>query len=172
MDWNVTDAAVLSDCGQYRYWLRRDLGMVGSRPVVFVMLNPSTADAETDDPTIRRCIDFAKRFDGRELIVVNLFAWQATDKAELRRVDDPVGPGRMQFILEAAIHCRAHGGLMVAAWGNDGGFIGRDRRVRRLINMTQVDLHYLRLTAKGQPSHPLYLPKTLAPVPWPYGEAV
>ena len=84
-------AAVLSPCGAYRYLLTRRFGP-GKKLATFVMLNPSTADAERDDATIRKCVGFARSWGCAGLQVVNLFAFRATDPTDLRMADDPVGP--------------------------------------------------------------------------------
>ncbi|TME62616.1 MAG: DUF1643 domain-containing protein [Chloroflexi bacterium] len=126
---------------RYRLWRRWD----GARPVVaFVMLNPSTADARRDDPTIRRCIGFAKSWGFGGVEVVNLFAYRATDPGELRRVADPVGVDNDRHIRRAI----ARADLVVLAWGARAGS-------RRLLNLPQA--RCLGLTRAGQPRHPLYL---------------
>ena len=161
------EAAVISDCERYRYWLRRDFGMFG-KPVCFVMLNPSTADAQQDDPTIRRCMGFAKACGGSELIVVNLFALRATKPETLWApgTTDPVGPLNDDAIYEAGEYCRDNEGLMVAAWGNHGAFMNRGRDVLERLWQEALPIHYLKLTSAKQPSHPLYLKADLKPVPW------
>ena len=83
--------AVISGCGTYRYLLTRRAGP-GERAAAFILLNPSTADAATDDPTIRRCLGFARRWGCGRFFVLNLFAFRATYPAELRWADDPIGP--------------------------------------------------------------------------------
>ena len=86
-------SAELSEDSKYRYWLRRSWKYGGDGQVIcFIMLNPSTADALTDDPTIRRCMGFVRSWGGSVLSVRNLFALRATDPAELRTASDPVGP--------------------------------------------------------------------------------
>jgi hypothetical protein len=104
--------ADLSPCGTYRYLLGRRVGE-GDRTALFMMLNPSTADATEDDPTIRRCTGFARREGCGVLEVVNLFAYRATDPAELRTAPDPVGPANDHHI-KAALGRVA---LVVVAWG-------------------------------------------------------
>ena len=149
--------ALLSPCRTYRYDLwRKWLG--GNGYVMFVGLNPSTADETQDDPTIRRCVAFAKAWGYAGLCMTNLFAYRATDPRDMMRASDPVGP------LNDEILCgRAEGAdVVVAAWGVHGTFGGRQRAVRAAL----PKLHYLRLTKDGHPGHPLYLPKTLAPVAW------
>jgi len=152
----VPKSAEFSDCRRYRYSLRRTWG-VGPHAMV-IGLNPSTADETTDDPTIRRCIRFAKDWGFDGLIVANLFAFRATDPAEMKRVAEPVGADNDRTLKELA----AIAGIVVAAWGTHGTHRGRDAEVRSMLS----DLHYLRLTKAGIPSHPLYLPASCRPVRW------
>lgn len=155
----VAASAYLSHCGQYRYTLHRawNLGVFGIGPVcLFVMLNPSTADANTDDPTIRRCIGFAKRFGCGELQVVNLFAMRATNPAELKTRVHVVGLENNPVILAAA----GRAFVTVVAWGNHGSFLRRDRVVCKLLSshLTKDDpVFCFGVTKAGQPRHPLYI---------------
>lgn len=136
--------------GRYRYRLWRRWRASG--PVVaFVMLNPSTADAERDDPTIRRCTGFARAWGFAAMTVVNLFALRATDPARLRRARDPVGPDNDRHIAAAA----AGSDAVVLAWGNHGALGGRDRAVLDLLAGSRPSC--LGVTGSGQPRHPLYL---------------
>ena len=123
---------------------------MGEGTVLFVMLNPSTADAETDDPTIRRCAGFARRWGFRELAVANLFALRATNPRELWRASDPVGPENDQHLVEMSSRADA----VIAAWGAHGVYRNREQHVLRLLNGT---VEYLGLTKQGHPRHPLYL---------------
>lgn len=148
--------ALLSECGKYRYRLWRlwdDL-----RPVmVWVMLNPSTADADVDDTTIRKCMGFARAHHFGGIIVVNLFAWRATNPRDLRLVADPVGPDNDEHILWA---CTAPLMLaVVAGWGSDRFARERARHVKVLIQGgARRDIKCFRRTDAGHPWHPLYLP--------------
>ena len=123
--------ALISGDGLYRYWLQRDIGPEYGN-ALFVMLNPSAADADEDDPTNRRCIEFAKRWGYGSLEVVNLFAWRATDSHQLREQSvyhDVIGPEN-----DAAIKHRAYSaGMIVCAWGNQGEFMRRGRDVKRML---------------------------------------
>ena len=149
--------AGFSRCGRYRYWLRRSWD--SSRPqCAFVGLNPSTADATSDDPTLRRCIDFAQRWGCGSLLLVNLFSLRATDPRELLGVDDPIGP-RTNLWLHRA---KRESQLIIAAWGNGGALQGRGDTVATLLG----DARCLGITATGMPRHPLYCPKTTSPVPF------
>lgn len=149
-------AALISPCGQYRYWLTRRWSE--GPCVVFVGLNPSTADASVDDPTIRRCIAFAKAWGCGSLAMVNLFAFRATQPADMFAAADPIGPDNDTWIRTASASALG----TVEAWGAHGGFLGRDVRVRELLQRR----HYLRLTKDGHPGHPLYLPGYITPMPY------
>jgi hypothetical protein len=157
-------SAVVSDDGLYRYRLDRDLGQAGGR-VLFIMLNPSTADATSDDPTIRRCIGFAERFE-RNLVVVNLYAFRATHPVALTTTHaagwvDIVGPDNDRYLLEAAGECN----LLVAAWGAREPRRGRHREVYELLRPCGP-LHALGENANGSPKHPLYVRGDAALRPW------
>ena len=149
------NGAELSDCGHYRYKLWR-VWDAGGELCLFVMLNPSTADARNDDATIRRCIDYAKRWGYGGLLVGNLFAYRSTDPTVLQKVIDPIGPANDAALVE--LHQAAT--LTVAAWGNTGGLRNRDRAVRRML----AGLSCLRINRDGSPAHPVRLPKNLTPV--------
>jgi hypothetical protein len=114
-------SAVLSPDGIYRYSLHRDWRsptlVRSSRWVTFVMLNPSVADADTDDPTIRRCVGFAKAMGGTGLVVVNLYAYRATRPADLWAARDPVGPDNNHYLATALALATEHDSPVVAAWG-------------------------------------------------------
>jgi hypothetical protein len=157
--------AVFSPCGTYRYLLWRH-AYTSTSLLGFGMLNPSTADHRDDDPTIRRCMRWA--LDTRPipsgLLVWNLFALRATDPAELIRHPDPVGPKNDDAIQLAL----GFTDRTIAAWGTNGTLGSRDRAVLRRCAAQGSKLHALKLTKEGHPGHPLYLPKSAAPVEWDY----
>lgn len=159
-----TSDALVSPCGLYRYWLTRTWDQ-SRPPACFVMLNPSTADAERDDPTVRRCVGFAKRWGWGGLAVVNLFAFRATSPKDLKRAQEPVGPDNDRHLLEFA----RRAGVAVAAWGAHGAHLGRAREVVALLRGAGVALHCLGTTADGSPRHPLYVRADRALTP--FGEA-
>jgi hypothetical protein len=148
--------AVLSRCRRYRFalWRRWATGP----QVFFVMLNPSTADAQNDDRTIRRCICFARTWGFGSLAVGNLFAFRSTCSAELRRTAKPVGPRNDEWL----VRLDEESALTIAAWGNHGRLLGRSAVVNRLL----PDLRILGLTKTGQPRHPLYVQASAEPMPW------
>lgn len=153
--------ATLSDDGVYRYDLARTWGPAPW--MLFVMLNPSTADARDDDPTIRRCIGFARREERMGIRVVNLFAYRATKPADLRRAGYPVGDRNDEFIVR---HARAtHQHPIVCAWGaiTAPQVLARAKEVTQLLQHAtsgfgrRNQLMCLGTTASGQPRHPLML---------------
>lgn len=148
--------ATISPCGLYRYSLWRK--WAPGPMCVFIGLNPSTADATLDDPTIRRCVGFAKAWGFSGLMMLNLFAYRATEPADMKDAQDPIGPEN-----DDALHfAHSNTTTVIAAWGAHGTFKGRDKQVRAMLPR----LHYLRLTKDGHPGHPLYLPASLRPVAW------
>ena len=154
-------STVISDDQQYRYRLHRRLRDEGpGKTMAFVMLNPSTADHTKDDPTIRRCIGFAKREDCRDLLVINLFALRATDPAKLKYHNDPIGPENDAYIAEVASWIQATG-VLVCAWGQGGRLRNRGNQVWRNLVQKGVDPYCLAKSAGGDPCHPLYLRKDL-----------
>jgi len=145
--------------GKYRYSLHRRW-RAGPRRVCFCMLNPSTADASRNDPTVRRCIGYAMDWGFDALEVVNIFALRSTDPAALATDEDPVGPRNTAAIVRAARRSE----IVVAAWGVHGGIGGRGQSVlRRLSGLCEVCC--LGTTREGFPRHPLYLAKSAQPEP-------
>ncbi len=155
-----TSGAVLSDDGVYRYRLWREWD--ADKPsCLFIMLNPSTADASQDDPTIRRCIDYARRWDFGGLVVGNLFALRATDPNRLYESDDPVGPDNDDALVD--MHDNAT--LTVCAWGVHGHHRDRGDTVATMLSrFRHRSLYCLGTTKGGAPRHPLYLPKAATPM--------
>lgn len=149
----IASDAVISADGRYRYRLSRSWAP-GDRVMLFCMLNPSTADHREDDPTIRRCVGFAKREGCSGLVVVNLYALRATDPKVLFADADPIGVQNDHAIAEAA----AAASVIIAAWGASGpkGWEARARRVAEILRQHRP-LHCLGQTARGAPRHPLYL---------------
>ncbi len=187
----INAGAVISPCERYRYRLWREWrGSAsdenwrsltdddGQRAVdggghalgepkscVFVMLNPSTADGKQDDPTIRRCVAFAKRLKFDRLEVINLFAHRATNPKELLALnhdDDPVGPNNLRQV--AAVLDGA--GLIVCAWGAHGCHLGQDETMLGWLADCDAPVVALDLTKDGHPRHPLYLRSDAEPRPF------
>jgi hypothetical protein len=149
----------------YRYALGR-WWAAGPRGL-FVMLNPSTADGTADDNTIRRCVGFARAWGWGSLLVANLYAWRATDPADLwaaaKAGVDVAGPELGAHLAACVEPCV---GRIVAAWGAGGA---RDPHHTRWVTARLgPTLTCLRVTPRGAPEHPLYLPKNLTPIPFPW----
>jgi hypothetical protein len=142
--------AVISDDGNYRYWLSRTWGR-GGKVVAFIGLNPSTADSKQNDPTVLKCIRFAKSWGATKLVMVNLFAYRSSSPKDLRQVADPVGADNDAWILRAV----EEADIVMAAWGNNGSYLGRAAEVAKRF---QGRLQALRITKQGMPGHPLYIP--------------
>lgn len=151
--------AEISDDGLYRYRLGRRWD--ASLPeCVFIMLNPSIANASQDDPTIRRCISFAKSLGCGSLLVGNLYAFRATDPRDLFRAGEPTGGARNDAALTELF---ARGATTVAAWGAHA----KPERVAEVLRLPGADrLTALATTKTGAPRHPLYVPGTATPTAW------
>lgn len=153
-------SAVISPCGQYRYRLEREWDTKG-RTVAFIMVNPSTANAEQDDATIRKCLGFAYRWDYGRLLVANLFAYRATDIKALRNMEKPVGLYNTPHLKETMWAADQ----VVVAWGPLGKLPAHLRNRWRIVPKLAQELGttYQPLPLAclgnpckdGQPRHPL-----------------
>ena len=151
----LKNTAKLSDCRNYRYALWRTWDQ--SKPyVMFVGLNPSTADETTDDPTLTRCINYAKSWDYGGVCMANLFAFRATEPAVMKAALDPVGVENDSWLIKLA----ESSGIVIAAWGNDGSFVGRAQQVKSLL----PNMFCLKINKSGEPAHPLYQKAMLKPI--------
>lgn len=152
-------SAFMSGCGRYRYQLERVWD--NSKPkVLFIMLNPSTADGTHNDPTIRRCISFAKFWGYGGINVGNLFALKSSDPKALLTDADPIGPDNFSHVNWMAYQCE----LIVYAWGN-GNLIKRLDHAKFInrLNAIKVPKSFIELSFDGTPKHPLYLKGNLNP---------
>ena len=158
----MNNSAVLSTDGVYRYTLARGLdnGPHHKGVCLFIMLNPSTADANINDPTITRCIRFARDWGYGELLVGNLFAFRATLPSDLIKTKYPVGSDNDAFLSNLA----SRADLIVCAWGTHGVAYGRGLFVSDFLSIKGYNLYCIPgpdnqplLTANRQPRHPLYL---------------
>jgi len=148
----IKSDAVISDCGRYRYRLSRTWG--DGKPAVFVMLNPSTADASEDDPTIQRCIGFADKWHCGGLVVVNLFAFMAAKPKAMLAASDPVGPDNLKHVYAAT----RYADLVVCAWGTTGAYMGQGAKIVDCVKRAgNAHMTSLGTTKDGHPKHPLYL---------------
>ena len=148
----VNKNATFSDCRKYRYALSRTWNGK-KKTILFIGLNPSTANEKIDDPTIRRCINYAQNWGYGSLLMVNLFAYRATLPSELKNVKNPIGNDNDLQIIELS----KKADIAVAAWGNEGTLLNRDKEVKKIL----PNLMCLKINKSGQPSHPLYQKKDL-----------
>lgn len=174
----TTHITEFSPCRCYRYTLWRECytqperfdffegtndGERGNRLGEYLMvigLNPSTADETKDDPTIRRCIGFAKRWGFSALCMTNLFAWRDTKPANMMVAQEPVGFDNGKWLCEIA----EGAGMILAAWGKDGKFKSRDRQVLSAIRAIGKPVHCLKQNKDGSPMHPLYVAAETIPL--------
>ena len=148
--------AKLSGCRKYRYALWRTWD--DSKPYVMIVgLNPSTADEARDDPTLTKCIKFAKYWGYGGVCMANLFAFRATKPSDMMASSDPVGLENDSWLSELS----KDAGIVVAAWGNDGSHLGRSSAIKAML----PNLHYIKMNNSGEPAHPLYLRSSLVPTP-------
>lgn len=157
--------ANFSPCKRYRYDLYRKVNgqATDARTLVVVMLNPSTADATSDDPTIRRVMGFGRAWGYWGVHVLNLFAIRATDPREMLAADDPIGAENDAYLARALTGARDKREPVLAAWGAHGRHRGRDFHVMHKL-VEGVRWQCLGRTHSGQPKHPLYIPKNAQPV--------
>ena len=149
--------AILSDDRKYRYILSRTWDE--TKPtVLFIGLNPSTADENEDDPTIRRCIGFAKSWGYGGILMANLFAFRTTNPQGLYTEHDPIGSENDLYIKEYASKAE----LTIACWGNHGSFHNRAQEVYELVK----SMHCLDTNKSGEPKHPLYIKHDTNPKPY------
>lgn len=156
MSVDIMRAALISDCGQFRYHLVRAWQPRQPRLLRFIMLNPSTADDESDDATIRKCIGFATALDYTGLAVFNLFAYRATDPKDLKAAGYPVGPMNDKWIRVAAQDARAEGSDVVCAWGTNARGLARPAEVLAILRREGIKPKAIALSADKIPLHPLY----------------
>ena len=163
----MPNACVFSPDRRYRYTLvhRWDdlLTPESGRAIAWICLNPSTADEHQLDPTLRRIRGFSAAWGYTHFVMLNLFAWRATDPAEMKAAADPVGPENDRWIA----HWAARVERVMVGWGEHGTHGERDEHVRRLLPAGKTCC--LVRNASGQPKHPLYVAQKTKPVPFPAG---
>lgn len=158
----IERSADFSPCRTWRYTLIRKWGDGGM--LLFILLNPSTADEVQDDPTNRRAINFAMDWGFGSVMFVNLFAFRSTSPDAMKGCSKPIGPRNDAWIL-AMVKAADQ---VILAWGTHGTHRGRDQEVLRMLaaRCPRVPLFTMGTTKHGHPKHILYLPKTTTPIPW------
>ena len=162
---DVTSQAIYSPCQQYRYVLRRQWAPAQARhTIMFLMLNPSTATEDVDDPTVRKCRNYARQWGYNTLLVGNIMAFRATDPSLLRGIAEPVGPDNLAHLREML----SNKPRLVCAWGRvPKRFQYAEQAVIQLIRDVGATPYVLQLNSSGGPWHPLYLPLAIEePLLW------
>ena len=153
--------ATISDDNMYRYTLSR-IWDENKDLVMFLMLNPSTADDKVNDPTIRRCINYAKSWNYGGVLVTNLFAYRSTYPKKLLEISDPIGPENLNYLE----NLNERVSMCVCSWGKS---LTVDKLLKKFPNykpLSKINSHklrYLELSKDGTPKHPLYLKKDILP---------
>ncbi|MEM1390803.1 MAG: DUF1643 domain-containing protein [Pseudomonadota bacterium] len=163
------NVAWFSGCGAYRYdlrWLAHKGEDADTYECIFLMLNPSTADAFKLDPTNRRCFDFARRDKAKTMYVLNVFAFRATDPKNMKAHNDPIGSENDRYVQRGLQRAKADGSKLICAWGNHGAHLGRSDAIRQMIGDAGVRAWCFGYTKSGEPKHPLYLRKDAPLVPF------
>ena len=155
--------ALYSDCLSYRYSLTRIWDMRGQK-VHFIMLNPSTATEVQNDPTVERCERRSRALGFGAFRVTNIFAWRDTDPKKLRAVDDPIGSCNDRAIQNGCDWADT----TIAAWGTHGGYLKRDRCVKKILLKIEKPIFHLGLSRAGHPKHPLYISYLKQPENWEF----
>lgn len=127
----------------------------------WLMLNPSTADENVEDPTISKCIRFSKMWGYGSVYITNIFAYRATAPEDMKAQADPIGPNNDWYVWSTAKMVDK----VICAWGNHGEHLGRADHTRNMLK--DVELHCLKLNKTGEPQHPLYLPFKTTPILYP-----
>lgn len=157
---DAASVAVYSHCERFRYLLTREWGP-GKR-ALFIMLNPSTATEEQNDPTVERCERRARALGFGAFRVCNIFGFRATDPRVMRAAPDPVGPANDAAILGSV----PWADQVICAWGTHGAHLERGARVEALLRAAGAPLWHLGLSKAGHPKHPLYIGYNQQPVAW------
>ena len=150
----LNSGALFSECRQFRYTLWRRWNWSRDRFCAFIGLNPSTADECVEDPTMRRCIDFARRWGCSGFWMLNLFAKTTPYPKEMKAHPDPIGPENDFWIQ--TVHLAS--AFTVVAWGANGGYLDRNLAVEAMLGRTGKPLYCLGRTNQGLPRHPLFVP--------------
>jgi hypothetical protein len=152
MNHYLENDAVISDCGKYRYLLRRTWDHSKPRALL-IMLNPSTADAKLDDPTIRSCVRLISGLHYGSMEVVNIFGWRATYPDELPKQADPIGPMNERIVDAAIRRCD----VVICAWGANAMAARKSQYLCARIQSVKPGIYCFGTTKSGAPKHPLYV---------------
>jgi len=161
---SMNNPCTFSPCRRYRYTLEHHWDeLMPRKRIMWIGLNPSTADERKLDNTLMRVKGYSTRWGYNCFVMTNLFAFRATEPDDMKREADPVGPDNDDVLIRLA----QESGHIIACWGNHGVHRDRNRLVLDMLKLIAgKPLHCLTINADGSPHHPLYLPKELQPVPY------
>ena len=160
-DGSVREAAY-SLCGKYRYYLTIRWARHDDHRIVFLLLNPSTATEEQNDPTVERCYRRARSLGYDSMTILNLFAYRSTSPSRMKSQEDPVGPANDIVIGKECSHSNVS--AVLCGWGEHGSHHGRAPFVIEKLQALDVNLYCLKVNASGNPIHPLYVSYETEPV--------
>ena len=165
LDGIVSAGAEFSGCRKYRYRLWRHWSLTPTSRCLFIMLNPSTADTLSNDPTVERCQRRARAMGFDAVDIVNLFAFRATDPTEMMATDNPIGPDNDEAIYTNL----SWADFVICGWGAHGSHVERSKwfwmTAGHYLHRAGGVVHHLGLTAAGEPRHPLYISYDTKPTP-------
>lgn len=164
---DIRSAAAFSPDRRHRTWLERrwdDAPMGSGHHAAFIGMNPSTADENADDPTVAGCMARARAWGYGAAVMLNVFAYRATDKQRLLAIPDPIGAGNDADILRVC----AAAGVVVAAWGQPPKPLrGRGGEVAAMLGAHGIALRCFAVNADGSPKHPLYVRRDAVLIDYP-----
>lgn len=157
----IDSTVVYSPCKEYRYSLTKVVSD-SKLPLLFILLNPSTATEVTNDPTVSRCQRRASMLGYQSFRICNLFAYRTKNPTIMKKCPDPIGPQNNHIIRDSILWANE----IICAWGSHGTYLNRAAEVYKIINTIGVKTYHLGLTKANQPKHPLYLSYSQKPVRW------
>ena len=161
----VDSTVEFSDCNQFRYSLCRNFAS-GKGSINFIMLNPSTADLEHNDPTIHRCEQRAIAEGFGQMVITNIFAYRATEPKDMKAFYGKEPCREYEVNFEKIRGFAETSDKIIGAWGNHGSFLNTADKVREVLRPYQEKVFYLKLNKSGEPQHPLYVAAALKAQSW------
>jgi len=151
---NYENKCEFSPDQKYRYYLQRNFKKNAKNLLVFIMLNPSTANEQYNDPTVERCQNHAlnKNYDG--MIILNIFAYRTTNPKQLLQTKNPIGEKNNQTIINTI---KKHQNI-ICAWGNHGKILNRSNEIKKILKKHRKKTQAFEITKQNEPKHPLYIP--------------
>ena len=157
----IYSSAIFSNCRRYRYALTRSENL-SEKFLLFILLNPSTANEVNNDPTVARCQKRASILGYKSFRVCNLFAFRSKNPSLMKKSSSPIGPYNDKILQDSLKRAKQ----VICAWGSNGSHLERAEAVKKMLAKSQPKIFHLGLTKTNQPKHPLYLEYSQAPIEW------